>query len=524
MRRLMALILCAALLCLLNPALAQENGVMESGGFQYEVQKDGTAKIVSYTEESTRDDNIRQSREITFPSWLDGHVVTAIGDDVFGDYFWVESVLIPETIVFISSMALNLGRIENIFVLPGNPVYESVGGVLYDKTKRLLHSYPGSRWSDRYSVRQGTTAIGEYAFYGAYRLKTIELPETLLEIGDGAFIYCTGLEEAVLPEALLRIGEEAFCYCQSLEEAVIPANVIGIGKMAFSMCRNLDAISVDEGNSSYMSEGGVLFSKNGKRLHAYPGNKKDAEYIVPETVESIMEEAFAGNIHLKKAVIHAGVKSIDDAIFAGCESLTEIVVAEGNGRYHDEDGVLFGKGSRRLIAYPAGREDTAYEIPAGTLAIEGFAFSYNIYLEDIVIPDSVLTLGEGAFYKCHGLQKITLPARVTDIGHHSFSECSMLRSITIPAGVKAIEEGTFEACYNLTDIDLPEGLESIGQRAFGWCGELMGVFVPASVTMIDKDAFYGCEQLILEVNEGSYGHTFAQENNLVFTLHPDWLK
>ena len=523
MRRVMALVLCAALLCVLPAAQAQENGVMESGGFQYEVQKDGTAKIVGYTEDKNTADNRSKTFEIYFPSRLDGHTITAIGDEVFGAYFWADSVYIPETVINIGNKALNLNQVENIFVLPGNPVYESIGGVLYDKTKKMLHSYPSGRWSDRYSVRQGTTAIGEYAFYGAYRLKTIALPDTLLEIGDGAFIYCTGLEEAVLPEALLRIGEEAFYYCQSLKEAVIPANVIGIGKMAFSMCRSLDALSVDERNSSYMSERGVLFSQNGKRVYAYPGNKKDAEYTVPETVESILEEAFSGNVHLKKAVIPAGVKSIEDAIFAGCESLTEIEVAEGNGRYRDEDGVLFGTGSRRLIAYPAGRDDTVYEIPAGTLAIEGFAFSYNIYLEDIVIPDSVLTLGEGAFYKCHGLQKITLPARVTDIGHCSFRECSMLRSITIPAGVKAIEEGTFEACYNLIGIYLPEGLQSIGYTAFGRCMQLMGVYVPATVTMIDKDAFYGCEQLILEVNEGSYGHTFAQENELVFTLHPDWL-
>ncbi len=524
MRRLMALILCAALLCALCPALAQENAVMESGGFQYVVMEDGTAKIVGYTGDKNLIRNRSQTYEIYFPNRLVGHTVTAIGDEVSEDYFCADSVYIPETIVSIGSKALNLIQVENIFVYPGNPVYESVGGVLYDKTKKTLHSYPGGRRSDRYSVRKGTASVGEYAFYGCYGLKTVELPKGLTEIGDSAFAHCYNLTDAILPQSLLRIGENAFTHCQSLREAEIPANAGDIGAAAFSMCKSLEAFSVAQDNSVYTSADGVLFSENGKRLHAYPGNRKDAEYTVPESVEMISREAFAGSVHLAKAVIPAGVKSIDAAVFAGCESLTELEVMEGNLAYHDENGVLFGTDSRRLKAYPAGRKDTAYVIPAGTLAIDEAAFSYCVYLKDIVIPDSVLALDDGAFYRCHGLGKIILPSGITDIGPHTFAECYSLRSVTLPTGLKEIGESAFYGCYNLNGIVLPDGLQSIGRMAFGWCGELMGVFVPASVTMIEKDTFFVCEQLMLEVVFGSYGHTYAQANNLAHAFHPNWLK
>ena len=526
MRRLMALITCTVLLCAV-PACrtqAEESSVRENGGIQYVVQEDGTAKIVGYTEDQNSDDSLDRTHELYLPSLLDGYTVTAIGEESFGDYFWAGSIFVPKTIVSIESKALNLSRVESIFVLPGNPVYESVGGVLYDKTKKMLHSYPGGRWSERYSVRKGTLSIGEDAFYGCYGLKKVELPEGLMEIGDRAFLYCESLTEAALPQSLVRIGEEAFCFCEGLMEIVIPANVSDIGAKAFSMCRNMKAISVATENSSYTAVDGVLFTENGKRLHAYPGNRNDAQFSVPESVEYISDEAFIGSVYLQKVVISAGIKSIGHAAFAVCESLKEVEVMEGNGSYHDEDGVLFCTDSNRLEAYPADRMDTAYEIPVGTLAVGEGAFSSCFALVDITVPGSVLLLDEFAFYQCTGLKEISLPSGITKIAKNTFADCFSLTNVTIPYSVKEIGEGAFRSCYSLDEVYLPEGLQSIGKRAFQWCSELMGVFVPDSVTRIEKDAFWGCEQLILEVMQHSAGHTFAQSNEMDYTIHPGWLK
>ncbi len=515
MRRLMAVILCAALMCIASAALAQEEAVFSSSGFEYVVQEDGTAKITGVYGEI---------KELTFPSWLNGYNVTAIGEDVLKQSCWVSSVIIPKTIVSISSKAFSDAySVGSIFVMPGNPKYESIGGVLYDKTEKRLLAYPIGRWSERYSIQQGTLEIGEDVFYGSYSLKTIELPESLKKIGSRAFAECYFLSELTLPEGLESIGEEAFYGCEGLKGMTLPAGLSFIGHKAFANCPNLKELRMEAKNPLYSLLDGVLYSDNGTQLLCYPGSKKGSKFTVPEGTGTIAEEAFAGNLFLSSVAVPESVESIGTAAFAGCTGLREIVVAEGNGDYHDEDGVLFDTQLKSLIAYPAGRDGAAYEVPEGTELIGDKAFANCLLLAEIIIPQSVTSLGEAAFQSCQALAAVMLPGQVKKVGKQTFAYCYMLESVTLSAGIEEIGDQAFYASA-LTSIMLPDGLTSIGESAFGYCADLMGVYIPLSVKLIAKDAFSECYNVILEVTAGSAGHTFANENKLAYTLHPVWLK
>lgn len=112
---------------------------------------------------------------------------------------------------------------------------------------------------------------------------------------------------------------------------------------------------------------------------------------------------------------------------------------------------------------------------------------------DVVIPDSVTSIGEEAFYKCESLTSITIPDSVTRIGDYAFSECSNLTSIAIPGSVVHIGDGTFYYCTNLTSITIPDGVTSIGEETFSCCTSLASITIPGNVTSIGHQAFCCCK-------------------------------
>lgn len=114
---------------------------------------------------------------------------------------------------------------------------------------------------------------------------------------------------------------------------------------------------------------------------------------------------------------------------------------------------------------------------------------------DVMIPDSVTSIGDRAFYDCHRLTSISIPDSVTSIGKEVFSNCSSPTSISIPDSVTSIGEEAFSGCSRLTSISVPDGVTSIGYCAFHACRSLTSISIPDSVTSIGDNVFYGCKSL-----------------------------
>ena len=137
------------------------------------------------------------------------------------------------------------------------------------------------------------------------------------------------------------------------------------------------------------------------------------------------------------------------------------------------------------------------EVFAGetVVAIGDYAFYGCSRLSSIDIPSSVTELGEGAFWGCSRLSSIDIPSSVTEIGDSAFRGCSSLSSITILATVTTIGEEVFYGCSRLSSIDIPSSVTEIGEYAFGDCSSLSSITIPSSVTEIGNCVFYGCSRL-----------------------------
>ena len=128
---------------------------------------------------------------------------------------------------------------------------------------------------------------------------------------------------------------------------------------------------------------------------------------IPDTVTSIGEMAFLGCTSLKSVKLSTGVAKIDKNAFGSCSALQEIQVAKDNPNFSSLNGVLYSKKQDTLVIYPAAKTDAAYTIPSGVTSVAMYAFSENPYLETLTIPNSLIKVGDSAFYNCKNLRAVS---------------------------------------------------------------------------------------------------------------------
>ena len=131
----------------------------------------------------------------------------------------------------------------------------------------------------------------------------------------------------------------------------------------------------------------------------------------------------------------------------------------------------------------------------GVINIGDYAFYGCEWLETATLPNSLISIGDYAFQNCYDLAKINIPDNVTSIGDSAFQYCSSLTSVVIPDGVTSIGNSVFRGCYNLTSIVIPDSVTSIGDYAFYYCSKLTSVAIGNGVTSIGIQAFDSCNSL-----------------------------
>ena len=457
------------------------NGYDDSPFKDYEIRK-ATVKygITSIGESAFL--GCRGMTELTLPN-----SVTSIGGNAFEGCSGLTGLILPNSVTSIGESAFSgCSGLEKIAVESGNSCYDSrdnCNSIIDTETNTLIVGCKNS------VIPNSVTSIEDGAFRGCSGLTELTLPNSITSIGDFAFSLCSGLTELTLPNSLTEIGKSAFRGCSGLTELILPNSVTSIGDFAFLGCRGLTELTLPNG-----------ITRIGES--AFRGCRGLTELTLPSSVTSIGESAFSGCSGLTELTLPNSVTSIGNYAFSDCSGLEKITVDRGNKRYDSW-----------------GNCNSIIETGTNTLIVG---------CKNSVIPNSVTSIGDCAFYGCTGLTKLTLPNSVTSIGDGAFSGCSGLTELTLPNSVTSIGDCAFYGCTGLTELILPNSVSSIGDIAFTYCSGLEKITVesgnscydsrdncnsiidtefntlivgcknsviPNSVTSIGYYAFYGCSGL-----------------------------
>ena len=367
--------------------------------------------------------------------------VTKIRDEAFYNCSSLASVTIPDSVTSIGSLAFEGCTNLTSITFGEDSQLVSIGSSAFDKCTSLTSI----------NIPDGVTSIEGYAFCGCTSLTSINIPDGVTSIGDNTFNQCYSLTSITFGEdsQLVSIGYMAFYSCESLTSITIPDSVTSIGDNAFGWCTSLTNITFGE-DSQLVSIGSYAFY-NCTSL---------TNITIPDSVTSIVDNAFYSCSRLyvvynnSDFLVEIGSSNngyvgyyakilVDNGVTTYANDGYEYILTD-NRFLFDYDGSQY-----RLIAY-CGGENTV------TLPGDIYGNVYEIYklcgVVNVIIPDSIKSIGDHAFDYCTTLTSIGIPDSVTSIGARAFQSCRSLTSITIPDSVMSIGYDAFKYCYNLTSI------------------------------------------------------------------------
>ena len=371
--------------------------------------------------------------------------------------------------------------------------FTSVDGVLFGEKGVSLVYFPEAKSADGYEIPAGVTKIGDSAFRTASGVKTLVLPGRVTYIGNAAFATRSRLTSVTFGAGIgdVEIGDYAF-YGTGITEIVFEAEsrVTKIGVGAF------------------------------KKSASFSDTGKDKTLVIPSTVTSIGDEAFAGfgkvdvTISESEKTLTFGNRVFYDCtvgtlklpknvkaltnFFSGM-SVASIVVDKDNALFmSDENGVLYSKTAEgtpgTLLLYPSGKTEETFTVPSGVTAIAGGAFRGNKSLKTVSLPASVSSVGNEAFRECTSLAVVTFGQTEgkLEIGEYAFyglnlTALELPKNAAVSVGAYAFAENSKVTVFGIGGVVTvgDHAFESLGSSATGG----VALVVPASLTDIGNYAF-----------------------------------
>ena len=394
----------------------------------------------------------------------------------------------------------------------------------------------------------------------ALSLKAISLNSTLLDLYGKSDRLLFSEEDYRNPSKSKVISALQELMCNKVLCTLFSLFMLALARKELSLCsyrlfvgekpiqpQSIEDLSTkateEELKDAYIDDRGVKYSRDGRKLLKSPTTlsgtysiKETTEIIcdraffvcinltsigVPNSVKDIGEWAFAGCSLLSSIDIPNSVISIGNIAFAGCLSLKYISIPESviclNGNpfgdcegeieclsanFIYEDDVLFNKDKSEIISF-RNQEIESYIIPDSVTSIGDGAFEGCSSLSSLVIPDSVVNIKGNPFYLWKGkLECLSASFIYEDNVLFNMDKSKLIsfrnqeaKSFIIPDGVKSIGKRAFDYCYSLVNISIPNSVTSIGEESFIDCSSLRSLVVPNSVTSIDAWVFSGCKSL-----------------------------
>ena len=407
-------------------------------------------------------------------------------NNAIGDYFFKEKenfvrIILPKTITEIKSHAFD--GCKNMITITVPTSVTSVGSDAFYGCSGLT------------SVTILCSTVGSW-FNGMMSIKEVVFGEGVTSISNSAFNGCSGLTSVTIPNGVISIGRYAFDGCSGLASVTIPSSVTSIDDASFRNCTALTSVNIHDiaawcNIRFYGSNSNPLHYAH----HLFLNGEVIKDLVIPNSVTSIGSSAFCDCCDLTSVTIPNSVISIGSGAFKGCSGLAFVTIPNSVtsiGAQAFQDCSLTSVNIHDIAAWCNIRFSQQDSNP--------LYYAHHLYLngeeiKDLVIPNSITSIGKYTFYKCSGLMAVTIPNSVTSIGYDAFNGCSGLTSMTIGNSVKSIETSAFYDCSSMTSVTLlcptvgswfngmtsikeiifGEGVTSIGERVFQDCNDLASV-------------------------------------------------
>lgn len=368
--------------------------------------------------------------------------------------------------------------------------------------------------------------FSDKAFSNNTSITELTIPKSLTSIGKAFYFDSQSqnrIKKIIVPESnkLTYIDDNAFRGCSALRVFDIPKNITYIGSYAFYNCNNLYSEIVIPNNAEEIKSytfynSGMHFPNNfklpetvkkiGERAFYNVDGYSYNEFKFPSGLNEIGEAAFC-NSQIKISILPQSLKEISDSTFYECGVVNNLTIPSSVKKI----------GNHSFQNCSQGNVNWTLNINEGVETIGDFAFANNYYLSgDIVIPKTVLSLGESCFVECNYLKdklvlndglmtigkkafynakikgNLYIPKTLTDIGESAFSGSYISGKLVIFSSLKSIGDKAFFNCRQLNGLDFNEAtnLNNIGVSAFESCTGLKGdLFLPSQINTVKQKSF-----------------------------------
>lgn len=342
------------------------------------------------------------------------------------------------------------------------------------------------------TLPEGIISIGNYAFNGCTALTNVEFPNTVTSIGSQAFYNCLSLTSIVLPNDLTTIKTQTFYGCSKLKNVGLPKNLSCIEDQAFSSCTELSFIDLEE-CKNLTTLGNSVF--NGCSALSF--------VILPKSITTIGKDVFSSTPKLYTIYCNEGISTTNWN--ADWNSSNKVVLYGYSSQSLSLNNLTFEENQNGTLSVTGiTKHIPKLIIPnivdgKAVTTIKENAFNDNQSIETVVIPNSVISIGNLAFFGCKQLKTIYFEdnSSLKTIGQQAFSCCIQLTDVTLPESLEVIGIEGFSFCDNLKTVSFKENasLKTISEKAFSSCVKLTTFNFPDSLQTIDKNAFYYCSKL-----------------------------
>lgn len=335
--------------------------------------------------------------------------------------------------------------------------------------------------------------IKEDAFYNCNKLKDISSMEFITSIGAYAFAW-TGIESLMLPQTIQNIFEGAFFCCKQLKEIELPGMISFVPAGCFYLCENLERCIIHY-NCGLIKDS------------AFWGCTKLKQLYLPNSVVSIESDSLPQNTVIycesDALFINQIENQFGNTVIPNYEVVNKVLLdyqSETGYDYIDEMG-------KKVIDVP-----NAVEEIRSTSTNFGGLFKDNREAQIYILPKYLKVIDSCSFYSS-GAEKIIMPQSIQSIGNNAFNKCTSLKEITIPEGLETIETNTFFQT-RCVGYKIPDSVTEIKSGAFWHCDMLKSVYIPDTVTNIESNAFADCnDNLVIYGYDSDYLNEYVQNNS-----------